>query len=248
MIRRVFIYSVTIISFICIAFSCNDDSLQSPTSPINIPNAITFNPDLKYDKVTDIDGNIYKTIIIGKHTWIAENLRVTRFRNGDKIQNIPNKKDWANDDIWGGSGNLGLCAYDNNYNKDSIAKYGLLYGVLAIKDSRCIAPFGWHIATSNEWLELVQNELLTLRGADWVSPFEIDKTSINNSGLTLLPSGARNSKGYYLSRGDYFTAYLGEGRLYEFSINDVWLEGGGQTSRYAGLGYYGFSIRCVKDE
>src|ERR1035437_6190158 len=154
--QRFLIYLVTLMSFSCIAFSCTDESLQSP---INIPKAITFNPNLKYDTATDIDGNIYKTISIGKHTWLAENLRVTKFRNGDKIPYLKNN--------WGSSGTLGFCVYGNIINNDSIAKYGMLYGYDAIIDKRDIAPVGWHIATEVEWHELTDDTLKTYRGADW---------------------------------------------------------------------------------
>jgi hypothetical protein len=37
------------------------------------------------ETVTDIDGNIYPTVIIGNQLWMAENLRVFHYNNGDEI-------------------------------------------------------------------------------------------------------------------------------------------------------------------
>ncbi|MFN5576435.1 MAG: hypothetical protein ACK5BH_09105, partial [Bacteroidota bacterium] len=46
------------------------------------------NPAIAFGEVTDIDGNSYKTIVIDDLVWFAENLKVTRFQNGDTIPNV----------------------------------------------------------------------------------------------------------------------------------------------------------------
>ncbi|MDP1622247.1 MAG: hypothetical protein Q8M08_07895 [Bacteroidales bacterium] len=50
------------------------------TNPTNGKTTALFNPGKTYGSLTDQDGNIYKTIVIGSQTWMAENLRTTRYR------------------------------------------------------------------------------------------------------------------------------------------------------------------------
>ena len=64
----------------------------------------------------DIDGNVYKTIKNGNQWWMAENLKVTHYRNGDVIPHVTEDYEWFN---------LKTGAYCN-YNNDTsyVARYG----------------------------------------------------------------------------------------------------------------------------
>jgi len=146
--------------------------------------------------VTDIDGNIYKTIKIGEQWWMAENLKVKHYRNGDLIPNVAGPSEWCSlsKGAW--------CTYDN---KEEFAhKYGYLYNWFAIEDNRNIAPENWHVPNNEEWQVLIDylggffyaggkmkaNGNLKDGTGLWDPPNE-DAT--NESGFSALPSGGRPS-------------------------------------------------------
>lgn len=92
--------------------------------------------------VTDIDGNVYHTVSIGSQVWMAENLKVVRYRNGDAIPYV------FNDVLWTG---LSTGAYSNYNNDVSMANvYGRLYNFYTVTDPRKISPAGWHVPTEND--------------------------------------------------------------------------------------------------
>lgn len=210
--------------------------------PINRPNIITFNPNLNYGTVTDIDGNVYKTITIGKYTWLAENLRVTRFRNGDPIPYLNDNSDWECYDFFV-PGKIGLCDYQNTHNRDSIAKYGFLYTLRTIIDSRNIAPIGWHVA--DEWDTIIYDNTLTVCGIDWDSTTK-DKSNVNNSGLTILPSGYRDNTGAFRNKNNCFQVSVG-GAWAIIYPTFKYVAGSGQIYNHANAIQWGYSVRCVKD-
>jgi uncharacterized protein (TIGR02145 family) len=152
--------------------------------------------------VTDIDGNIYNTIKIGNQWWMAENLRVTHYCNGDVIPNVT-----GNNSEWGNLSTGAYCNYDNN--EAIVATYGRLYNWYAVNDSRNIAPAGWHVASDAEWKQLERYLGMTqseadswgYRGTDeggklkeagtthWCDP---NKGASNESGFSALPGGWRS--------------------------------------------------------
>jgi uncharacterized protein (TIGR02145 family) len=82
-------------------------------------------------QVTDIDGNHYKTVKIGKQEWMAENLNVSHFRNGDPIPEIRDSFEWYE------AGDKGLpswCYYNNDPGSGRI--YHKLYNWFTINDWR----------------------------------------------------------------------------------------------------------------
>ena len=99
--------------------------------------------------VTDIDGNVYKTVTIGTQTWMAENLRVTHYLNGEPIPNVTADANWKN--LSTGA----YCSYKNTNSIDTITKFGVLYNWYVVNDTRQIAPNGWHMATESEWNTLI---------------------------------------------------------------------------------------------
>jgi uncharacterized protein (TIGR02145 family) len=95
------------------------------------------------------DGKVYKTVKIGEQIWMAKNLNVEKFRNGDPILEAKTNDEWKTaaenkQPAW--------CYYEND--PANGAKYGKLYNWYAVSDSRGIAPVGYHIPSYAEWTKL----------------------------------------------------------------------------------------------
>lgn len=108
-----------------------------------------FNSNVSYGTVSDIDGNTYNTIQIGTQTWMAENLRVTKYRDGTLIPNLTDNIQWANNTTgaW--------CYYNNDANNN--IPYGKLYNFYAVNNSKNICPNGWHMPNIGEWSVLIKH-------------------------------------------------------------------------------------------
>ena len=91
-----------------------------------------------------------KEVKIGNQVWLAENLTVDKFRNGDPIQHVRSIEEWkkANKQVKPAS-----CYY--NFDPINGQKYGKLYNWDAVIDPRGLAPDGWHIPSYDEWIELI---------------------------------------------------------------------------------------------
>jgi uncharacterized protein (TIGR02145 family) len=154
--------------------------------------------------MTDQDRNQYKTVKIGSTWWMAENLRVTHYRNGDAITNVVDPYQWV-----GLSSQGAYCAYDNDVG--NVASYGYLYNGHAVRDPRNIAPEGWHVPTDGEWKALEMHLGMSQTDADaynWRGTVEGSKVKsasdwdgTNESGFSALPAGARDGNGQFSGKG-----------------------------------------------
>lgn len=100
------------------------------------------------ETVTDVDGNVYKTLMIGDQIWMADNFKVLHFRNGNLIQTTTTPiEDISIID----SPNFQWAYLGNESNAN---KYGRLYSFNAIADTRSFCPGGWHIPSDEEWTVL----------------------------------------------------------------------------------------------
>ncbi len=205
--------------------------------------------------VTDIDGNVYKTVKIGSQWWMAENLKVTHYRNGNPIPCVTDATEWAN--LTTGA----YCNYNNEVAKTSdsrngydVATYGRLYNWYAVNDNRIIAPTGWHVPTDAEWQELIDylggdavagGNMKEEETIHWVSP---NTGATNGSGFTALPGGCRNSGGDFLGMG-YFADFWSSTEYNTDCARSRYLHCSNAEVRrdyYDKL--YGYSVRCVKGE
>jgi len=197
------------------------------------------------DPVTDIDGNVYETVMIGNQVWMAENLRTTRLNDGTGIMLVTKNQEWNK------TGDPAYCWYHNDSSLFKVP-YGALYnGYIATNERIC--PEGWHVPGNEEWEQLIGflgdtesagGKLKAAGLAHWHSP---NTGADNGSSFSALPAGMRYFEGTFSSLS-YFTAF--------WSVNEA-----DNTSHYfMSLSYLdskavlsskskkqGFSIRCIRD-
>ena len=146
--------------------------------------------------ITDIDGNVYHSVKIGTQVWMVENLKTTKYRNGDPIINAT--ANWAYQ-ITGA-----YCWYNNDEsNKDT---YGALYNWNSVNDSRNVAPTGWHVPSDAEWKTLQSSEVFPYPAANLVETGTAHWRSrpnmgTNKTGFTALPGGMPDNLGSFRDQG-----------------------------------------------
>ncbi len=194
--------------------------------------------------VTDMDGNVYTTVIVGTQEWLGENLKTTKYRNGKPI---PHASGWVS--------GISTDAYCNYYNDESLGLlYGRIYSWQAVNDTNNIAPEGWHVATDSEWNTLIAYlggynvvgcKLKETGTVHWRSP---NVGATNESGFTAVPTGIVSFQGFNFGDTEAnWWATMDKGATQVFfryitsgSTVLVQLEYNYEDS-------YGFHVRCVKD-
>jgi uncharacterized protein (TIGR02145 family) len=224
--------------------------------------------------VKDVDSNLYKTVVIGTQTWMAENLKTTKYNDDTLIPYVIDNKEWACMKI------PGYCWYDNNL--DNKTTYGALYNWYTVNTNK-LCPTGWHVPTDYEWsiLEIyLQNNGYNFDGSIDTDFNTVSNNKIAKSLASVANWRASREKGA-VGNTDYldyrnktgFAAIPGGWRLTigEFSIfNFIGTDGywWSATETEANISYawyrciehskssmYGFggsknrglSVRCIKD-
>ncbi len=205
------------------------------------------------ETLTDSEGNVYKTIKIGKQVWMAENLRVTHYRDGSKIPKRALRS-------------ASYFIYDDK--SSNIDTYGALYNWHAVNSKRKIAPEGWHVPTDVEWKELEMylgmkqseadgnknsrgsNEGSKLAGnsALWEDGELKNNWGFGKSGFNALPGGGHTSIGIFREKGkegNFWSATeinLKYAWFRKLSFDDTAIGRGGSTYKDNA-----FSVRLIKD-
>ncbi len=106
------------------------------------------------DNITDIDGNIYRTVQIGNQCWTRDNLRTTRYNDSSDIPLVEDDGQWANANY----GAMTIYPHQLIEGLDSseevVEAYGILYNWFATDDDRNLCPEGWYVPSHSEWTQL----------------------------------------------------------------------------------------------
>lgn len=183
--------------------------------------------------VTDIDGNVYNMVTIGTQIWMAEDLKVVKYQNGDPIPFITKYSEWETTKEG---------AYWVLYSK-------LLYNWHSVADKRNIAPKGWHVPTVSEWAVIAQylggkdiagGKMKQAGTKNWYPP---NTGASNTSGFNAVATGSRAANGSILDFGDtawWWSSYIPKATRITNMSHAINFNIGVDSN-------FGLAIRCVKD-
>lgn len=240
--KKILIYSIAIFgSFLASITSCSKDEEKNG---------------IEFGSVTDIDGNEYKTVVIGNQEWMAENLKTTKYNDGVDINNV------TNDEAWGNQITGAYSWYINDVNYADTC--GALYNWYTINTSK-LCPSGWRVPTDAEWKILegmvdtqygvgdpiwddqdrrgndAGQKLKTMLG--WAS----DGNGTNDYGFSSFPAGYRASNGFFTGYS-YITQWWCAS---EIDDNYAWRRNmhhdDGAVGRNPSVKKNGYSVRCFRE-
>lgn len=199
--------------------------------------------------VLDVEGNTYRTVTIGSQTWLAENLRASKFQDGTPVS-------------------TGFVPKDDEAN---LLKYGRLYDWQDVADARNICPVGWRVASDDDWKELEktigmqdadltkmgwrgQNNLAnTLKESQVDGPFnKIDQSQVNSQQFFARPAGVK-WRNWYITQGWYSEFWTSSETTKTKAVNRTlafqwWNMHKGEIYRSSLSKDYMFSVRCIQNQ
>jgi len=223
--------------------------------------------------VKDIDGNVYKTVIIGNQEWFAENLRTTKYNDGTMIPTGHSYWDWT----LLTSGAYAICPHSklDGLNSDSevLETYGALYNWYAVNTGK-LCPKGWRVPTDADWMQLINyfdptfnpgNNFPILNYDDRISYETGGKLKSTRTDPVAHPrwkspnTGATDEYGFSALPGGYRFSY--DGDYHDIDAGFWWssseVQGipwfiymeylSGDLNRFYHSKINGLSVRCMRD-
>lgn len=259
--------TIILILLLCCSMFCA--VAQSENNPVESASETEKPANIVYgEPLKDVDGNLYKTVVIGNQTWMMENLKTTHYHNGDPIlTTIPANLNISSQE------KLDLLAaksiipppspadmkfpdeqpkYQWAYEGDEskVQVYGRLYTWYAVEDERKICPDGWHVPSDREWGilisflggEAVAGGKLKAEGTEhWSDP---NTGATNETGFTALGGGGRDLDGSFFNIHEFGAWWSSDSGFKRHIEHD-------NPYTYRNYHYnskiYGFSVRCLKD-
>jgi uncharacterized protein (TIGR02145 family) len=161
----------------------------------------------------DVDGNSYKTVLVGTQIWMAENLRTLKLN--DNTTAIPNVTD---NTAWSTLATPAYCWFQNDITNRPI--YGALYNWFTV-NTGLLCPAGWKVPTDADFTVLesylgIPTDSLYVwgyRGTISRAGEKMKSTTgwapgengTNTTGLSALPGGYRYAAdGTFQALGQWF--------------------------------------------
>lgn len=233
--------------------------------------ACTYTEESKHiNKVLDINTIlsvdttfVCDTTKIGKLVWMAEDLQVETFRNGDSIKKVTSYEEWKEAEDTNIPA-VYIINIDKEEYQELINSYicnrtvnsvpstpknttYYLYNSVAISDKRGLAPKGWKIPHYTDWdylLDYISSE------KDLLSENEVVESFGNPYNFSLKPTPVGLSKGnieFDLTFAEYWALekkliclYVLRNNYYDFNFPRIWHEH--NSPKYSGL-----CVRCIKE-
>jgi uncharacterized protein (TIGR02145 family) len=222
------------------------------------------------DMVMDVDGNIYKTVKIGDQTWMADNLKTTRYPDMSPIPLTEDAMEWFHFT----RESEGFCWYGNVLTHGYL--YGGLYtwaaataahdGISLIEEGvQGVCPDGWHLPSDDEWKQLEMHLGMSQEEADaskWRGEDQGGKLkqggnvlqkapntgAIDEVGFNALLSGHRHGSAEFQELTVSTRFWTSTANGYGFALfRELAYDTASVYRDFYGV-YSGYSVRCVKDE
>lgn len=226
---------------------------------------VAFDPD--EGVVTDVQGNAYRTVVIGSQVWMAENLRTEFYRNGNPID-YPGSDNTA----WFNNTTGAYAWYDNDVGNKN--RYGALYNWHAVNSPNGLCPPGWRVPGDEDWNKLLEyltgnyeevtkdNIAARLKSCRQVnSPLgghcdtdihprwdhHVVHYGTDDFGFSALPGGFRFSDGRYSNLGSYAGWWTSTRYVPSYAWSREMFHFSSQLGHYYDYAPNGFSVRCMQD-